>query len=78
MVLHQTNLEGALQLAQRLVHTVDNGPFTIPDQKTLKATISIGVATYPSQNITDVNDLIKKADEALYQAKRKGKNRVKS
>lgn len=78
MVLHQTNLEGALQLAQRLVHAVDNGPFAIPDQKTLKATISIGVATYPSQNITDVNDLIKKADEALYQAKRKGKNRVKS
>ncbi len=78
MVLHQTDLEGAVQLAQRLVQAMTNCPFTIPNQKTLKATISIGVAAYPSQNVTDVNDLIKKADEALYEAKRKGKNRVKA
>jgi len=78
MVLHQTDLEGAGQLAQRLVKSVDHHPFTTHDQKILKATISIGVSTYPSPNINDVNDLIKKADEALYQAKRKGKNRVQS
>ena len=76
MVLHQTDLDGAVQLAQRLVKAVERHPFSTEDQRTLKATISIGVATYPAQDITDVNGLMKKADEALYQAKRRGKNRV--
>jgi diguanylate cyclase (GGDEF)-like protein len=76
MVLQQTDLDGAGQLAQRLVKTVERQPFSTEDHKPLKVTISIGVATYPAEYITDVNGLIKKADEALYQAKRKGKNRV--
>ncbi|MGH7273280.1 MAG: diguanylate cyclase [Nitrospiria bacterium] len=76
MVLYQTGMEGAVQLAHRLVKTVDSHPFIAENQKTLKTTISIGVATYSPQTMTNGNDLIKKADESLYQAKRKGKNRV--
>lgn len=76
MLLYQTGMEGAVLLAQRLVKTVESHPFITENQKTLKTTISIGVATYSPQTITNGNDLIKKADESLYQAKRKGKNRV--
>ena len=38
-------------------------------------TISLGIATYPSDG-TDIEELIKKADAAMYEAKRKGRNRA--
>jgi diguanylate cyclase (GGDEF)-like protein len=40
-----------------------------------KFTISIGIASYP-EDAQDKEELIKKADYALYQAKKKGKNQV--
>jgi diguanylate cyclase (GGDEF)-like protein len=78
MVLHQTDLYNAVSLAQRLVSIVEMHPFSTEDFKPLRATISIGVAAYPAPDITDMNGLIKKGDEALYQAKRNGKNQVVS
>jgi diguanylate cyclase (GGDEF)-like protein len=39
-------------------------------------TTSIGVAGYPESGPADVEELIAQADEALYQAKRSGKNRI--
>lgn len=39
-------------------------------------TISLGIAKYP-EDALELDDLIKKADTALYQAKRNGRNRVK-
>ena len=47
-------------------------PFEI-DGHTLKATISIGAAIYPDDANNEI-DLLRKADEALYQVKRLGKN----
>ena len=38
-------------------------------------TVSIGVASYP-QHAVDLEGLIREADEAMYLAKRSGKNRV--
>jgi diguanylate cyclase (GGDEF)-like protein len=40
-----------------------------------KVTVSIGVATYPD-DASDPHDLIEKADSAMYEAKKAGKNRV--
>ena len=37
--------------------------------------ISVGIASYPD-NASDVEELIRKADEAMYEAKRAGKNQV--
>lgn len=42
----------------------------------LHFTFSAGVAAYPAEDIQHPSDLIKKADTALYQAKKAGKNRV--
>ena len=41
----------------------------------LKVTLSIGVASFP-EDTNNVGDLVTMADEALYQAKRAGRNRV--
>ena len=38
-------------------------------------TATLGVADYPSNDITSAEELIHAADEALYGAKRAGKNR---
>ena len=52
--------------------TAINAPFVIDSHK-LQITTSIGVATYPSDS-TEPENLIKKADKAMYQAKKQGRN----
>jgi diguanylate cyclase (GGDEF)-like protein len=47
-----------------------------PDQPMLSVTISIGVAE--SQPKSDIEDVLQKADEALYRAKRSGRNRIET
>ena len=64
------------KIAERLRRTAEKHfgsyPF-IPDKTNL--TISIGVADFPHDEI-DKTELIRKADSALYHAKRTGKNKV--
>ncbi len=68
------NKEEVNQTAQKLRRTTEN---THPSfrRKKITFTISIGVATFPADAITE-QDLIEKADKALYEAKKSGRNRV--
>jgi diguanylate cyclase (GGDEF)-like protein len=52
--------------------TAINAPFVIDSHK-VHITASIGVATYPNDS-KDPEDLIKKADKAMYKAKEQGRN----
>jgi len=77
-VMPETNLAGAVVVAERLRQAVSAEPFTI--QATglrLPVTISIGVAASNGPGET-VENLLKRADDALYEAKRNGRNRVLS
>jgi len=42
----------------------------------VQVTISLGVATLMAEIDTNLDQLVKRADEALYQAKNSGRNRV--
>jgi diguanylate cyclase (GGDEF)-like protein len=42
----------------------------------LSVTASFGIASYPESKAVDGEDLIRRADKALYRAKKTGKNRV--
>jgi diguanylate cyclase (GGDEF)-like protein len=53
-------------------NTVKNG-----DQE-IKITISIGIATFPNAQISNCEEFIKLADEAMYTAKETGRNRIVS
>ena len=55
------------------VTTIFNKPWYLMDTE-YYCTMSMGVATFPGSG-TDVNELIKKADIAMYEAKKSGKNR---
>jgi len=71
VVLPETPLEGAVAAAERLRSAVEKQDFG----KGMKSTVSIGVSAYPDHGVKK-NDIIDKADKALYEAKAKGKNRV--
>ena len=64
-----------LEVAERLRKTVAEHKFYLIDGQVINITVSIGVAIYPD-TVKDINMIVQKADEALYQAKRTGRNRV--
>jgi diguanylate cyclase (GGDEF) domain len=65
----------AYSIAERIRASVEAHEFKLPDGKTARITISIGVATFP-EPVRDPNKLQAKADEALYIAKCNGRNKV--
>lgn len=75
LVLPETPPPEALAVAERLRESVQSMEFPRP-MENLTVTISLGVATYPSERIDCIDSLIRQADEALYRAKQSGRNRV--
>ena len=71
ILLVHTDLEQGYAQAERIRSSIEN--MEIGEQK-IKATASFGVATLEKNETTD--QLIRKADQALYQAKNAGRNRV--
>jgi len=76
IILPRTNKELAIKLARRLMELFNNIDIKIPDtEKKIKVTLSMGIASFP-EDTTDMNELMKFADIALYKAKNSGKNRI--
>jgi len=71
----ETTLEDGKVLAERIRRTIEILEIDVSDQTKVKVTISVGVANlYPS--CIDINQALKKADSALYSAKKAGRNQV--
>jgi diguanylate cyclase (GGDEF)-like protein len=75
-ILPETLLEAALQVAERFRETVQ-AMESILNDNTVKVTISLGVAQL-DEGMGSEKDLFARADLALYEAKRTGRNRVVS
>ncbi len=75
MVLPDTDLAAAMQLAERLRTEIEALRFHGPTGEPLSVTTSIGVAS-AGKSAPDKTSLIAAADSALYEAKSEGKNRV--
>ncbi|NTW70917.1 MAG: GGDEF domain-containing protein [Eubacteriaceae bacterium] len=74
-VLPGANQSDANIIAERIRIIVMNNIVKHAEQD-IRVTISIGVASYPHNNIADSDQLIKLADDAMYVAKNTGRNRT--
>jgi diguanylate cyclase (GGDEF)-like protein len=74
LVLPDTDAEGAENVAERLRHALEEQVILSPEGEPLRVTASLGVAAFPAS--PGRAELVEAADEALYRAKRAGKNRV--
>ncbi len=75
IILPETPLEGALAVAERIRKEIESLKISYEDE-TIALTISFGVTSPPFGEEISEEELVKKADKALYQAKAKGKNRT--
>ena len=74
LVLLNTTMESAAERADEIRQTAAAHRIHY-EQETIMVTISFGLATYPEHG-TNAEELIIKADQALYQSKHAGRNRV--
>jgi diguanylate cyclase (GGDEF)-like protein len=75
IILPMTGPEEAQKAAERLRHGIESMKLRYND-RAIAVTMSFGVAAMESDQNMDVESLIKKADEALYEAKNTGRNKT--
>ncbi len=75
LVLSNTGLEAAAIVAERIRAAIQNLLFLI-GEKQVRLSASLGCATYRPYESQE--DLLWRADQALYQAKRDGRNRIRA
>jgi diguanylate cyclase (GGDEF)-like protein len=73
LVLPETDLAGAEQLAERIWYAVRSHGFGGRTDLSVAVTTSLGISVFPEHGTTAA-DLLKAADEALYVAKRSGRD----
>ena len=74
VLLRETDEETALLLAERIRCSIEQTTIS-HGAATIAATVSVGVAMFTTDD-RDVQDLIERADQALYVAKKTGRNRT--
>jgi diguanylate cyclase (GGDEF)-like protein len=75
VILPKTHLAGALVVAERIWRELGQKRYRVEGTGTeVGATASIGLSFFPSKDIGTPEQLVKYADEALYRAKRDGRN----
>lgn len=75
LILPGATAEAAVTFAERVRKSVEEHTFAF-DGGSVQRTISCGVAGWPHPRITNVDALVRAADDALYVAKERGRNRV--
>ena len=75
VVIAPTDITTALNIAERIRHAVEISPQQDYQQKSFKVTVSLGISSFPA-SADKREELIRKADEALYRAKQSGRNQT--
>jgi len=75
ILLPETDLDASLAVGERLRNAISHSPICIGETIELNVTASIGVAR-KDENTPNLEILITRADQAMYIAKHKGRNRV--
>jgi len=75
LILDKMGHREAEEKVDKIRTVIQEASFTATDGKEIKSTMSFGIASYPHHS-NDIDDLMRKADSALYKAKHNGRNRV--
>ncbi|MBI5026477.1 MAG: diguanylate cyclase, partial [Nitrospirae bacterium] len=75
IILPETSIDGARVVGERIRAAIASTPFSIDHEKNIGVTVSVGISCFP-ESAQSVELLIERADQALYTAKREGRNRV--
>jgi diguanylate cyclase (GGDEF)-like protein len=75
LILPETGLEASFVIAERIRRLIENTLFEV-GQAQVNLTVSMGISNFPSHRAKSKEELIKMADQALYDAKRGGRNKV--
>jgi len=75
IVFPEINQQGVWLVCERIRQNIEKHQFDTGEQL-IGATISIGICFKGSEDSFSSSEMIRRADSALYQAKRKGRNRV--
>jgi len=74
-ILPNTDVDGAKKFAENVKHKINKGNISHVYSKLVPhITLSFGIANYRCNDDVDVDAILKRADEALYQAKNNGRN----
>jgi diguanylate cyclase (GGDEF)-like protein len=77
VLMPETSFDIAVEIAERLRVMATERTVVTPTGEKVSVTISIGVSSLQPED-TDLDQMIKRADRALYRAKEAGRNRVES
>ena len=75
LILPEAGLEASFVIAERIRRLIENTLFEV-GQAQVNLTVSMGISNFPSHRAKSKEELIKMADQALYDAKRGGRNKV--
>jgi len=75
LILPEAGLEQSFVIAERIRQSVEKTLFEV-ERAQVNLTLSMGISNFPSHRVKSKEELIKMADQALYDAKRGGRNRV--
>lgn len=76
VLLPGTGRDEGFHAAERLRTVVERSPLTLPDGRTIEATVSVGVALAPEHAMGGERAFLRHADQALYSAKESGRNQT--
>lgn len=74
--LPHTDSHQSVSAAERMRNAVEQMTITLPDAQPIKITASFGVGTLCEGSDKTMDAMIRRADDALYRAKKGGRNRV--
>jgi diguanylate cyclase (GGDEF)-like protein len=75
VLLPGTPHERSMEVAERIRYAIEHTVFYCTDKDRINVTASIGCASYPD-TAKDTDELLARADEAMYDSKRAGRNQV--